>query len=67
MDWMNEMGEMVSLDAEGFEEMADRKFAEMIDAQTRAIIDACRCETAGTIEAYDALLSGSCRSCGWNA
>ena len=67
MDWMNEMGEMVSFEAEGFEEMADRKFAEMIDAQERAIIDACPCETAGTIEAVDAILAGSCRSCGWNA
>ena len=67
MDWVNEMGEMVSFEAEGFEEMADRKFAEMIDAQVAQIIDACRCETAGTIEAFDALVSGVCRSCGWNA
>jgi len=51
----------------GYEEAAERYFAQMIDAQERAIIEACPCETAGSIEAADALLSGSCRSCGWNA
>jgi hypothetical protein len=44
-----------------------KEYEMMIDAQVRAIIEACPCETAGTIEAADALLSGSCRSCGWNA
>jgi hypothetical protein len=63
MDWMNEMGEMIAVDAPERETY----YEQMIDAQERAIIEACPCETAGTIEAADALLSGSCRSCGWNA
>jgi hypothetical protein len=63
MDWMNEMGEMIAVDAPERETY----YEQMIDAQERAIIEACPCEMAGTIEAADALLSGSCRSCGWNA
>ena len=63
MDWMNEMGEMIAVDAPEREDA----YEAMIDAQTRGIIDACPCETAGTIDAMDALLSGVCRSCGWNA
>jgi hypothetical protein len=63
MDYMNEMGEMVAWNLPEAEDM----YEAMIDAQVRAIIEACPCETAGTIEATDALLSGSCRSCGWNA
>lgn len=67
MEWLNEMNEMVSFEAEGYEEACERKFAEMIDAQMAEIIDACPCETAGTLEAVDAILSGACRTCGWNA
>jgi hypothetical protein len=63
MEGYNEFDDMGT----GYEEAAERYFAQMIDAQERAIIEACPCETAGTIEAFDALVSGVCRSCGWNA
>ncbi len=63
MDWMNEMGEMIAVDAPERETY----YEQMIDAQVRGIIEVCPCETAGTIEAFDALVSGVCRSCGWNA
>jgi hypothetical protein len=46
----------------GWEEAAERAL-ELIEAEA---LDSCRCEKAGTIEAYDALLAGRCVLCGWN-
>lgn len=49
----------------GFEEAAERKYNEMIDAQVREIVERCACEKAGTQESTDALLRGRCVLCGW--
>ena len=49
----------------GFEEAAERKYEEMIDAQVREIIERCACESAGTQEATNALLRSRCSRCGW--
>ena len=65
MDGFNEFDDYGMDSAEGGKEFDG--FEAMIDAQVRGIIEVCPCETAGTIEAFDALVSGSCRSCGWNA
>jgi hypothetical protein len=42
-------------------------YARIVAAALFAAPIPCACETAGTIEAADALLSGECRACGWRA
>jgi hypothetical protein len=47
----------------GWEEMAERKWEEMIDSQIREIAEPCPCYTAGTDSAITALLTGKCPIC----
>ena len=62
MDWLNEMGEMVAIDAPERETY----YEQMIDAQVREIVEACACETAGSNQAVAAILNGFCDTCGWD-
>ena len=51
----------------GFEEAAERKHEEMVDAQVREIVERCACERPDSQESTDALLRGRCSLCGWYA
>lgn len=42
-------------------------YGAMVAAALFAAVIPCPCESAGTIEATDALLAGRCDACGWRA
>lgn len=52
----------------GWEEQAEALWDAMIDTQIALLAEpACECEMAGTQPAINALLTGRCSLCGWDA